>query len=253
MLVFMLAVMLPAAALIVASVSYLRHIQRSKAIDAAIQRDYQQTLAIAGKQIVERAYEISEEARSKFPDVDGSDELDSFLTTHPEISHAFLWTGKGSLDFRSQRGRMTDPDFQAESKRLSSEFGHWFDMESDDQIAKVERVEAVEGHRVFITPEWVPRGDKMQYESFVYFVPRGSTPEHPALTGFAYDEDYLRNGFFPQALNEVLPNQNPNDTSHPQSGIMIRKAKSRLLWQLRFAEMGGRPKWNVASIVFSRA
>jgi signal transduction histidine kinase len=242
MLVFMLAVMLPAAALIVASVSYLRHIQRSKAIDAAIQRDYQQTLAIAEKRIVERAYEISEDARSKFPGVDGSDELDSFLTTHPEIAHAFLWTGKGSLDFRSQRGRMSDPDFQAESKKLSSGFGHWFDMESDDQIAKVKRVEAVEGHRVLITPEWVPRGDKMQYESFVYFVPRGSTPEHPALAGFAYDEDYLRNSFFPQALNEVLPNQNPNDTSHPQPGIMIRKAKDQTPLATSLCWEGGTPE-----------
>ncbi len=51
----------------------------------------------------------------------------------------------------------------------------------------------------------------MQYESFVYFLPRGSTPEHPALAGFIYDEDYLKNSFFPQALNEVLPDQNRND------------------------------------------
>jgi hypothetical protein len=122
----MLAVMLPAAALIVASVSYLRHIQRDKMIEAAMQWDYEQTLAIAEKRIVERAYEISENARTKFPDADHSDELDSFLTTHPEIAHAFLWTGKGNLDFRSQPARMTDPDFQAENKQLSSEFGHVF-------------------------------------------------------------------------------------------------------------------------------
>ena len=118
----MLAVMLPAAALIVASVSYLKYLQHDKVIEAAIQREYQQTLAIAEKRIVERAYETSEKASTKFPDADHSGELDTFLTTHPEIAHAFLWTGKGKLDFRSQPARMTDPDFQAESKMLSSEF-----------------------------------------------------------------------------------------------------------------------------------
>ena len=66
-LVFMLAVMLPAAALIVASLSYLRHIQRGKMIEAAIQQEYQQMLAIAGERIVERAYEISEERQAEIP------------------------------------------------------------------------------------------------------------------------------------------------------------------------------------------
>src|SRR5262249_8522103 len=78
----MLAVMLPAAALIAFSVIHLRQIQREKVIEAAFRVDYQQFLAIAEKQIDHRAYEVAEEARTKFPDIDGSDELDSFLTTH---------------------------------------------------------------------------------------------------------------------------------------------------------------------------
>src|SRR5271156_299751 len=102
MLVFMLAVMVPAAALIVAGVVWLTHIQRDQMIDAAIQRDYQHVLKIAEKRIVDRAYETSERASLEFPGLDHPEELDAFLTTHPEITHAFLWTGKGDLDFRSQ-------------------------------------------------------------------------------------------------------------------------------------------------------
>ena len=83
----------------------------------------------------------------------------------------------------------------------------------------------MEGRHVFITPQWVQRGDKWQYEPMVYFIPRGTTAEHPALAGFAYDQDYLKNSFFPQLLNELLPNQNRSDTSHFQAGIMIRTAK----------------------------
>ena len=63
----MLAVMVPAAALVVASVIYLRHIQRGKVMDAAIQRDYQQILAVAEKRIADRAFEIAENARQHFP------------------------------------------------------------------------------------------------------------------------------------------------------------------------------------------
>ena len=73
MLVFMLAVMLPAAALIVASAAYLRHIQRGKMLEAAIQLDYQHMLKIAEQRIVDRAYETSEKASASFPDVDHPD------------------------------------------------------------------------------------------------------------------------------------------------------------------------------------
>ena len=67
----------------------------------------------------------------------------------------------------------------------------------------------------------------MLYQSLVLFLPRGSIPEHPALAGFIYDTDYLKNNFFPRALNEVLPNQNQGDTSHrtPQTAIMVRAEK----------------------------
>ena len=69
---------------------------------------------------------------------------------------------------------MTDPDFQAESKKLSFVFGQWCDMDSEEQIAKVKGSETAEGRHVFIESEGVSRGDKLQYESLVssYLVAR---------------------------------------------------------------------------------
>jgi len=61
----------------------------------------------------------------------------------------------------------------------------------------------------------------------VLFLPRGSTPEHPALAGFIYNTDYLKNTFFPQALNEVLPAENRGDASHPRTAIMVRTEKDK--------------------------
>jgi signal transduction histidine kinase len=226
--VFMLAVTLPAAALVIASGVYLRHIQRGKMIDAEIQRDYRETLAIAEKRITDRAFEIAESAQTTFPGVDDTDALDDFLKTHPDIAHAFIWTGKDSMTFRSQPDRMSDPDFRAESKKLATELGGWFDLDSEEHIGKVKGFEAAEGRRVFLMAEpHVMRGDKLEYETFAYFIPRGSSPDHPALAGFAYDEDYLRDKFFPRVLYEVLPGGSQNDPMHPQLAMTVRKEREQ--------------------------
>jgi signal transduction histidine kinase len=226
--VFMLAVTLPAAALVIASGFYLRHIQRGKMIDAEIQRDYRETLAIAEKRITDRAFEIAESAQATFPGVDDSDALDDFLKTHPDIAHAFIWTGKDSMTFRSQPDRMSDPGFRAESRKLATELGGWFDIDAEEHIAKVKSFEAAEGRRVFFMAEpHVVRGDKLVYETFAYFIPRGSSPDHPAVAGFAYDEDYLRDKFFPRVLYEVLPGGSQSDPMHPQLAMTIRKEKEQ--------------------------
>ena len=225
MLVFMLGVMLPAAALVVDSVWELRHLQRDKAIEAVFQRDFREFLAIAEKQIDARAYAIAEQARSSFPDVNHGDQLQAFLVSHRDVAHALLWKGKGQLEAQSQPDRMSNPEFVDEGKRFSSMMEQWFDLESDDEIAKLKKMEATEGRRVLLEGDFVPRGDTLQYRSFVLFIPRGATAEHPALAAFVYDADYLRDKFFPQALDEVLPNQDQRDTSHPQTTIMVRTSK----------------------------
>ncbi len=204
---------------------HLRNIQRDKAIEAVFQREYQQVLAIAEKQIDTRAYDIAEEARAKFPDVNHGDELEAFLASHRDIAHAFLWTGKGHVESQPQPDRMSDPEFVDEGRKFLSMIGPWFDLESKDFITKLKKSEAMEGRHVYLTSNWITKGDKLLYQSLVLFMPRGSTAEHPALAGFVYDTDYLKDKFFPQALNEVLPNQNRNDTSHPQPVIMVRTAK----------------------------
>ncbi len=242
MLVFVLGVMLPAAALIVAYAWHLRTIQREKAIEAILQREYQQVLSMAEKRIDARAYEIAEEASAQFPDAEHGDELEAFMAAHADIAHAFLWTGKGRLKIQSQPDRMSDPQFEEEGKNVASMVGHWFDLETDDYIAKLKKIKATEGRHVSVTPNWVQRGDKWQYQSLVLFMPRGSTAEHPALAGFVYDTDYLANKFFPQALSEVLPNQNANDTSHSQPVIMVRTAKEHVPLAASICWDGGSPE-----------
>jgi signal transduction histidine kinase len=231
-----------AAALIVVSVIHLRSIQREKAIEAVIQRDYQQVLAIAEKRIAARAYEVTESAKADFPGADHPDRLEDFLDTHPDIAHAFLWRGVGDFTFQSQPRRKYDSDFREEGKKVALNVSNWFDLGSKEYALKLKRYETQEGHSVYIMANWVPKGDKWQYQSLVFFVPRGSTSEHPALAGFAYDSDYLANKFFPQVLNTVIPNQDPSDTSRPQPAIMVRTAKDESPLAASVCWDGGSPE-----------
>ncbi len=226
-LMLMLAVMLPAAALIGFGVFSLRNMQREKVIEAAYQVEYEHTLAIAEKQINERAYDMADDARMQFPDMDRSDadQLDSFLTAHPNIAHAFLWTGKDHFIFRSQPSRMSSGAFCAEDQTLASDFANWWNMDGKTYINKLRWHEANEGTHFFFMDHWVTRGDKMQYQSLVLFLPRGSSPERPALAGFIYDTDYLKNKFFPTALNQLMPDQNQGDSTHPRTAFMVRTEK----------------------------
>src|SRR6201996_7871709 len=142
MLLLMLAIMLPAAALIVWNVWHLRELQRKKEIETVIQSEYQHILAIAEKRIDERAYKMTEEIRVKFPDADQPEDLESFLTAHPNVSHAFIWSGKGKFVFQSQPGMMDDPQFRDEGKSLSSTIAAWLDLESESYLFKVKKMEA---------------------------------------------------------------------------------------------------------------
>ena len=93
-----LAVMLPAAALIGFSIWKLRSIQRDRAVDAAIERDFSHMLKVAEKRIDARIYESMNEVRGQFPSPDGCvpTVLDQILTNHPEIAHVFVYDSTGT-------------------------------------------------------------------------------------------------------------------------------------------------------------
>src|ERR1044071_46629 len=61
-----LAVVLPAAALILLNFSQLRSFQRDKVLQASIHRDFQEFLAITEKRINKKAYTMIDETRQLF-------------------------------------------------------------------------------------------------------------------------------------------------------------------------------------------
>jgi hypothetical protein len=67
MLTLELAVVLPAAALVILSVAHLRGIQRDRGVEAAFQRDFNHVLAISEKQFNQKAYDLVDDVREDFP------------------------------------------------------------------------------------------------------------------------------------------------------------------------------------------
>ena len=59
MLTLELAVVLPAAALVILSAVHLTEIQRDRGVEAAFQRDFNQVLAISEKHINQKAYDLT--------------------------------------------------------------------------------------------------------------------------------------------------------------------------------------------------
>src|SRR5712692_11721415 len=84
-----LAVVLPAAALVILSAWHLNHIQRDRAVEAAIQRDFSQMLAISEKEINHKAYDQLDALRSGFPapGMTCAEALDRLLAAHPYAAH----------------------------------------------------------------------------------------------------------------------------------------------------------------------
>ena len=109
-----LAVMLPAAALIYVNFHQLKSIKRDKKVEATIHRDFHQMLAISEKKINEKAYTMTEEVRDLFPspdtdtDVGKRRKLDLILSKSPWLAHVFLFDAEKGFLFRSQPQQMSD-------------------------------------------------------------------------------------------------------------------------------------------------
>ena len=155
-----LAVVLPAAALIIFSVRHLRSIQRDRQVEAAIQRDFYQVLAIADKHMSERAYEMVDQVRHEFPPASSGcpESLDRLLERHPQAAHLFLYNPDRGTVFRSQRARMREPDFCAESAELDKMTTGEMKVDYDWLVKKFQEFDSKGKPPMFCEPHLVHRG-----------------------------------------------------------------------------------------------
>src|SRR5580700_7593371 len=140
MLTLELAVVLPAAALVILSAIHLRSIERDRGVQAAFQRDFTQVLAISEKQINQKAYELIDDVRDQFP-ASGpacTETMDRILATHPYVAHLFIYDPSVGLVFRSQPNRANSNEFRIEHDYLYSMVNSWIQIEYGDMAKELE-------------------------------------------------------------------------------------------------------------------
>jgi len=200
-----LAVVLPAAALVLLSVWHVNHIRRDRAVEAAFERDFSQVLAISEKQINHRAYELLDDARTDFPPPGETCEetLDRILAAHPYIAHVFVYDPDQGLVFRSQSHRLdSDKDFRAEGADFSGMMDRWMKTEYKEMAEKMGKMEK-KGTPYYAFYNWAPRGDWHAYQSAAMFL-KADAKGKTTVNGIVFDAEYLRDRFFPEVLNDVI-------------------------------------------------
>jgi signal transduction histidine kinase len=218
-----LAVILPAAALVLLSAWHVKHIQRDRAVEAAIQRDFSQVLVISEKQINHKAYELVDDVRNEFPApaMVCSPTLDKMLSAHPYVSHIFMFSPERGMTFRSQADRAKkDEAFRDEADYLNKMFEGWLKMDFSEMSEKLIKLQQ-KGMPYIFEAEWVPRGDKKAYQSTALFIVKDEKKGSLAIAGIALDADYLKDHFFPEMLDDVIT-RNVSDSDKNHAVMMLR-------------------------------
>jgi signal transduction histidine kinase len=244
-----LAIVLPAAALMAFSMWNLKHIQRSEAVEAAIQRDFSHVLKIAEGKAWDKANDMVTPARLEFPNPDDDRskikaKLEHILSEHPEFAYAFLYDKKNSLLLsRVQPTRDSDPDFCAHTQELTNWIGSWIPLEAPDMAGHVRMMAEKDDESVAFSGGWMFRDNRHAYYNLAYFIPPGVDKDRVALGAVAFDEDYLRKTFFPAMMKQVLTSKSGVLRGEMNPPIMmIHSSKESTPWVASANWDGGKPE-----------
>lgn len=220
LLTLQLAVVLPAAALIFLNFRYVNSVQRDKLVEAAIQRDFQQVLAISEKKLDQRAQAMVAEIQAQFPGFGPNlpAELDGILERYPYVAHVFVCDHEKGVIARSQPGRLSDPWFQKESAHFITGMAKYMPVEMKDLLEKFFKAD----NKPMFFGEAVDReGDTRYLTTALFPVPRASK-ERTALAGVSLDADFLKERFFPGALNDLVSEYCSGNDKNRQMIMMVR-------------------------------
>lgn len=224
-----LAIVLPAAALIGYNIWHLRSIQRDRAVEAAIQRDFGHVLKIAEKRMNEQAYKVIGEARKEFP-CQGDPlvaKLDHVLELHPEMADVFLFDLDAGIVVRSQPRKMGEPYARAERDDVEM-FGQWLKLEGKELVQELRKMEQKDGMPYHIFANFTPRGDKKAYQPVVLMTVPDWPADHIVLGGICFDPEYLRDQFFPAVLNGVVGEElagSPHGSNEGNQAVLMLHVK----------------------------
>jgi signal transduction histidine kinase len=225
MLTLVLAVLLPAAALIYVNFSQLRTFERDKVLQAIIHRDFQEVLAISEKNMNKKAYAKVQDVVDLFPvrkadDAEREKKLQAILAQCACFDHAFMWDGE-HLTFQTQAGQMTDRSVRDEHDRLIDTYNKWFS--SKEELKWMAENISKKSQRILFSPMETKRADGSAYLLTAFFALPGSDPDDYAFGGVVFDPCYMKSNFFPETLDASI-NQKSNDQGGNRLAMMIYRA-----------------------------
>jgi len=213
------AVLLPAAGLIFLNFSQLRAFERDKVLEAAIHREFQETLALTEKRMDKKAYAMVDEVREQFPDpycseTDVEKQLDEILSKKPWITHAFLYDGKNFVLRTQPAQMMSDRYVHEEHDMMAESYPEWFRM---DKMAE-------SMHKRSRTISFMPslqtkRMDGEKFSTSALFV-FPSLPDKNVLGGIMFDPYYLKKQFFPEVLEEFATKKPTDQGGYPIAMVL---------------------------------
>jgi signal transduction histidine kinase len=241
-----LAIVLPAAALMGFSIWNLKHIQRDKAVEAAIQRDFQYVLKIAEKKSWHQANDLITPVRKEFPTPDDGPQinakLERVLLAHPEYAFAALYDKRNNLLVtRMQPGREQDQAFCGFTQEDINMLGSWLPSEASTTVKHLRQMKEEESWGFY--GGWTLHANQHAYWNVAYFIPLGVSPDRVALGMVAFDDDYLRKTFFPAIVKDVLSSKSTvlkADANLPV--MMIHAPKDSTPWVASAEWDGGSPE-----------
>src|SRR5262249_10077864 len=204
MLTLGLAVLLPAAALIVLNFYQLRSFERDKVLEATISREFQEVLAISEKKMNKKIYAKVEEVRQAFPapeDPEREEKLNAILSENPVFTHAFLFDEKGDV-FQTQPSQESDKYVREEHDRLAESYRTWFSSKEETK-SLVEMLQKKAQHIAFSSMQ-TKRIDGPGYLLTALFVFPELGGDRMVIGGLTFDPCYMKSEFFPTMLNESV-------------------------------------------------
>ncbi|HUO59957.1 MAG TPA: HAMP domain-containing sensor histidine kinase [Candidatus Acidoferrales bacterium] len=230
-LILELAIVLPALALILFSVLHLKSLRDDHAIEAAIQRDFEQMLAISEKQMSAKAYELVDAAVDDFAmkDDGGEQTLSNVLARHSYVAHAFLFDQKSGVFFASRRSRMDQRDFEQESEKTRGMLSTWIPMEGKEIAEKLATRQEKHGRPYMFDYTFTKRGDSKLYQWIVLFRPKDVPKDHVAIGAVVFDAEYMRDTFFPGLLDYLADcPENAAPSSNRGGAAMMLSARDEM-------------------------
>jgi signal transduction histidine kinase len=213
------AVLLPAAALIVVNFYQLKKFERDKVLEAAIHRDFSDYLAISEKAIVKKAMSLVEDARNSFPSPNTTAQekekaLDTLLINNPSFAHAFMWDEKGII-FRTQPSHLSDEYVRKERDRFLEMSRTWLG-ETRQMVESLNK----KARPFSFYNEPTKRKEGQMYLTTAYFTLPNVSKDHAVVAGACFDPHYLKHTLFPGMLKDAVDARS-RDQSGNQIAMMI--------------------------------